>query len=136
MLCVQLANYYGSVTQASTVSIGTAADGKEHFVALGDLLPMVHPNDIVFDGWDISSRNLAVAMEDAQVLDYNLQMQLKPYMEKMKPRPSIYVSDFIAANQKERADNVLTGTKWKMVQQLRADIRDFKDKNSLDKVHY
>ena len=97
---------------------------------------MVHPNDIVFDGWDISSRNLAVAMEDAQVLDYNLQVQLKPYMEKMKPRPSIYVPDFIAANQRERADNVLTGTKWKMVQQLRADIRDFKDKNSLDKVHY
>lgn len=128
------ANYYGSVTQASTVSLGTAADGQEHFVALGNLLPMVHPNDIVFDGWDISSRNLAVAMEDAQVLDYNLQVQLKPYMEKMKPRPSIYVPDFIAANQKDRADNILTGTKWEMVQQLRADMRDFKDKNNLDKV--
>jgi myo-inositol-1-phosphate synthase len=130
------ANYYGSVTQASTVSLGTAADGQEHFVALGNLLPMVHPNDIVFDGWDISSRNLAVAMEDAQVLDYNLQVQLKPYMEKMKPRPSIYVPDFIAANQKDRADNILTGTKWEMVQQLRADMRDFKDKNDLDKVQF
>ncbi|XP_062504371.1 inositol-3-phosphate synthase 1-B-like [Corticium candelabrum] len=131
---VKRANYYGSVTQASTVSLGTSSDGQEHFIALGELLPMVQPNDIVFDGWDISSRNLAVAMEDARVLDYNLQEQLKPYMEKLKPRPSIYLPDFIAANQKDRADNVLTGTKWEMLQQLRADIQDFKTTMNLDKV--
>lgn len=48
-------------------------------------------------------------MWDACVLDSNLQDQLVPYMKKMKPRPSIYCPDFIAANQSDRADNVLTG---------------------------
>jgi myo-inositol-1-phosphate synthase len=30
-------------------------------------------------------------------------------MEKMKPLPSIYYPDFIAANQESRADNILPG---------------------------
>lgn len=61
-------------------------------------------------GWDISSMDLGSAMERAQVFDWNLQEQLLPYMRCMKPRPSIYIPDFIAANQESRADNVLSGT--------------------------
>ena len=37
-------------------------------------------------------------------------------------------------SQGERADNVLRGTKQDMMEQIRADIRDFKEKKSLDKV--
>uniref|UniRef100_A0A8C6YYR7 Inositol-3-phosphate synthase n=1 Tax=Nothoprocta perdicaria TaxID=30464 RepID=A0A8C6YYR7_NOTPE len=43
------ANYYGSLLQASTVCLGTGAGG-DVYVPFRDLLPMVHPNDIVFDG--------------------------------------------------------------------------------------
>ena len=45
----QKANYVGSLTQSSTVCLGTGPDG-DVFIPLKDLLPMVHPNDIVFDG--------------------------------------------------------------------------------------
>ena len=41
-------------------------------------------------------------------LDIDLQRQLRPHMEAMRPLPSIYAPDFIAANQEERADNVLS----------------------------
>jgi len=54
--------------------------------------------------------NLGSAMERAQVLDWALQEQLRPYMSSLKPRPSIYIPEFIAANQESRADNVITGT--------------------------
>lgn len=54
--------------------------------------------------------DLGRAMERAQVLDWSLQEQLRPHMSSMKPRPSIYIPEFIAANQESRADNVLTGT--------------------------
>ena len=78
--------------------------------------------------------NLADAMERAKVFDYNLQEQLRAYMEHMKPRPSIYIPDFIAANQEERADNVISGNKKEMLDVIRGDIKDFKQSNGLDKV--
>ncbi|CAD5111857.1 DgyrCDS1121 [Dimorphilus gyrociliatus] len=128
------ANYFGSITQASTVSMGFDCDGNEVYIPMKDLLPMVNPDDIVFDGWDISSANLAEAMKRAQVLDIELQNQLSPYMEKMKPRPSIYYPDFIAANQSDRADNVINGTKRDHVNKIREDIREFKAESGVDKV--
>lgn len=63
------------------------------------MLPMVNPDNIEIDGWDISDMNLAEAMIRAKVLDINLQIQLRPYMMHMRPRKSIYYPDFIASNQ-------------------------------------
>lgn len=60
-------------------------------------------------GWDINSANLAEACERAAVLDIQIQDALRPQLIKMKPRPSIYCPDFIAANQEDRADNILKG---------------------------
>ena len=67
-------------------------------------------------GWDINSANLAEACERAAVLDVQIQDALRPQLAKMKPRPSIYCHDFIAANQEDRANNVLTGKKLKQEQ--------------------
>ena len=101
---------------------------------LSGLLPMVHPNDIVLDGWDISGADLGAAMERAQVLDWDLQAKLKGHMARFTPRPSIYDAKFIAANQAGRADNCIQGTRQQQVEAIRADIRDFKAKYSLDCV--
>ena len=73
-------------------------------------------------------------MERAAVFDAGLQEQLRPHMAEMKPRPSIYTPDFIAANQSDRADNVLKGTKAEMMKQIQKDIQDFRAKKRLDKV--
>ncbi|CAL8301686.1 unnamed protein product [Boreogadus saida] len=127
------ANYFGSLFQSSTVSLGMAPEGEVH-VPFRDLLPMVHPDDIIFDGWDISSMDLGRAMERAQVLDWSLQEELRPHMSSMKPRPSIFIPEFIAANQESRADNVLSGTIAEQVEQIRADIRDFWQSSGVDKV--
>lgn len=132
---VQSSNYYGSVTQASTLKLGSDEEGNDVFIPFSSILPMVHPNDLVLGGWDISSANLAEAMRRAQVLDYDLQRQLVPEMENMKPLPSIYYPDFIAANQSERADNVLPGdNKREHLEQIRRDMRNFKQANQLDKL--
>ena len=81
--------------------------------------------DLVVGGWDISGMNLADAMDRAKVLSPSLKMLVRKEMAAMKPLPSIYYPDFIAANQEERADNVLEGTKASMahVEQIRKDIR-------------
>lgn len=119
------ANYYGSVVMGSTMKLGTDATGKEINIPFHNVLPMVHPNDLVIGGWDISSMNLAQAMDRAAVLEPTLKFQVAKQMEQMKPLPSVYYPDFIAANQGARADNVLEGSKASMahVEKIRKDIR-------------
>jgi len=127
-------NYYGSITQCSSVRLGTDQEGNNVFVPFFNLLPMLNPNNLVIGGWDISSMNLGDAMRRAKVLDYALQEKLYPLMHDMVPLPSIYFPDFIASNQTDRADHVLTGTKQEQMEIIRQNIRDFKSANDLDKV--
>ena len=120
------ANYYGSVVMGSTIKLGTdSKTGKEINVPFHDVLPMVHPNDLVVGGWDISSMNLADAMDRAAVLEPTLKHMVGKEMAEMKPLPSIYYPDFIAANQGDRADNLIEGSKASMVhvEKIREDIR-------------
>ncbi|XP_057969892.1 inositol-3-phosphate synthase isoform X1 [Malania oleifera] len=130
---VQQANYFGSLTQASSIRVGSF-NGEEIYAPFKSLLPMVNPDDIVFGGWDISDMNLADAMARAKVLDIDLQKQLRPYMESMVPLPGVYDPDFIAANQGSRANNLIKGTKKQQIEQIMKDIREFKEANKVDKV--
>lgn len=130
----QKPNWYGSITQSSTTKIGISGS-KEIYIPLKEILPLVDPNDLVISGWDISSLNLADAMKRAQVLDVDLQKKLYEHMKKIVPLPGIYYEDFIALNQKQRADNILQGkNKLEHLEKIRKDIRDFKETNKLDKV--
>ncbi|KAH8369865.1 hypothetical protein KR093_001285 [Drosophila rubida] len=131
---VQQANWFGSITQASTVFIGSDETGSDVYVPMKELLPMVEPNDIAVDGWDISGYHLGDAMRRAEVLDVGLQEQLYEQLSALKPRPSIYDPDFIAANQSERADNLIAGTKLEQYEQVRRDIRDFKQRSGVETV--
>jgi myo-inositol-1-phosphate synthase len=120
------ANYYGSVLMGSTIKLGTEAKtGRDINIPFHNILPMVHPSDLVIGGWDISSMNLADAMDRAAVLEPALKNLIRDEMTSYKPLPSAYYPDFIAANQEDRADNVLEGSKASLahVGQIRKDIR-------------
>ncbi|KAA1115809.1 Myo-inositol-1-phosphate synthase [Puccinia graminis f. sp. tritici] len=110
---IQTPNYIGSIVRASTY----AQTGKDVHIPLSDMLPMVHPNDLVLGGWDISGMPLDQAMRRAKVMEWDLQDQLNPLMSQMKPLPSVYYPDLSAH-----------------LDQIRKDIRDFKAANKLDKV--
>lgn len=131
---MQKANWYGSITQASTVLLGTDANGHDVHIPMNKLVPMVNPDDIVLDGWDISSMNIGDAMVRAKVLDVPLQDQVYKKLSQLKPHPSIYDPDFIAANQADRADNTISGTRYQQYQQIVKDIQDFKKSSGVEKV--
>jgi len=128
------ANYWGSLMMSSTVKLGIDAKGNSVFTPFRNMLPMIDPSEVVWGGWDINKTNLGDAMKRAKVLDWDLQQKLYPHMKNIKPLASVYFPDFIAANQSERADNVLSGTKQEQMEQIRKDISDFKAKHQLDKV--
>jgi len=126
-------NYWGSLTQSATCRVGNY-NGEEVHAPFSSLLPMVHPNDMELGGWDISGMNMADAMERAQVLDFELQKQLVPYMRDLVPLPGIFDPEFIAANQAERADNIIKGSKKEQMETVRQQIRTFKRERGVDRV--
>jgi len=133
---VQQPNWFGSLSQATTTFLGCNEQHEQVYVPLKSLVPMVDPNDIVFHGWDINGATLDKAMERACVYEHDLQEKLRPYLARVKPMKSIYYPDFIAANQSDRADNVLAGDRASEAHlaALRADIARFREQHALDKV--
>ncbi|CAI4221400.1 unnamed protein product [Auanema sp. JU1783] len=131
---VQTPNYFGSITQSSTVHLGFDGQDQVH-VPFSSIIPILSPDDICIDGWDINNANLYESMVRARVFETELQDKLRPYMEKIVPKPSIYYPDFIASNQGDRANNVIPGNDKKAhLDHIRRDIREFKEKNNLECV--
>lgn len=117
-------NFYGSLVMASTIGLGfDETTGREVFAPIYQLAPFVDPKDLVIGGWDISALDLAASCERAKVLEPTLIERLTPTLAALRPLPSIYDPAFIASNQSDRADNVLSGTRRSMLEQVRNDIR-------------
>ena len=57
---------------------------------------------------------------------------MKDKLEEIRPLPAVLNPDYIAANQSDRADNLLTGTNQELIDIIRQDIRDMKERT--DKV--
>lgn len=61
-------NFYGSLTQCTTIRIGDNADGNEVHLPFKNILPMVNPADLIIGGWDISSLDMYSSLRRAAVL--------------------------------------------------------------------
>lgn len=128
-------NYKGSLTQAATLRIGFDEIGRDVFLPLRSVVPLVEPQSIAMGGWDISSMNLADAMDRSGVLEVDLRGKLRPHMQNLVPLPAAFDPRFIAKNQQPRADNIIpTDDKWKQVEILRQHIRDFKKEHDVEFV--
>lgn len=135
------ANYYGSYTQCVTTKVGMKMKNvgedieiEDVYMPIKDLLPMANPNDLVIGGWDISSLDMYNSTVRAKVLEPTLIHQLKEDLIQMKPLSGVFNIEYVASNQKDRADNVKKGTNKELIAQLQEDIKSFKTKNGLDKI--
>lgn len=131
---VEHANYFGSLTQCATTYLGQDEKGTTYVAPFKCLLPMVDPNTLVVSGWDISKVNIFEATKRAKVMEPTMYNQMKEELEAMKPLPAVFDLSFVAPNQKTRADNVIPGDKQAQLDQVRKDMREFKEKNGLDQV--
>ena len=117
----------GSITQLATI---TMQDGKEHLIK--DVVPLADLKDIVFGGWDIFPDNAYEAAMYAEVLkekDLNL---VRDELEAINPMPAAFDHNFAKRLNGTHIKNA--ATRWDMVEQLRADIRNFKAANGCDRI--
>jgi myo-inositol-1-phosphate synthase len=125
-----LAKPIGSLTQMGTVRLGKRTEARSP--AIKEFVPLATLDDIVFGGWDIFEDSAYDAAKTAGVLDASLLDQIRPELEAIRPWPAVFDRRYV-----KRLDgpNVKKGAnKRELANQLREDIRRFKDTNKLDRV--
>lgn len=132
---IEHANYYGSLTQCATTYLGDdIKTGKQVVAPIKGLLPMVDPNDLIIGGWDISNLNMYDATVRARVHEPTMYHQIEKELRAIQPLPAVFDLSFVAPNQKDRADNILKGSKKEILQQVRDQIKKFKADNKLEQL--
>jgi myo-inositol-1-phosphate synthase len=125
-----LASPIGSLTQMGTVRLGKRTEGRSP--RINEIVPLTGLDNVVFGGWDIFEENSYEAARTAGVLDVSLLDQIKPELEAVKPWPAVFDQRYV-----KRLDgpNVKKGKNKKdLAEQVRADIRNFKNQHGLDRM--
>ena len=120
----------GSLTQMGTIRLGKRTEGRSPKVK--EFVPLSQLNDLVFTGWDIFEDDMYAAAGKAGVLDRSLLEQVKPFLSSIKPRKAVFSKNYV---KKLDGPNVKKGkNKMDLAEQLRQDIRDFKQSSGADRL--
>ncbi len=112
----------GSLTQMGTIRLGKRTDGNSPLIR--DFVPLADLNDVVFTGWDIFEDNVYEAASHAKVLDHDQLMQIKPYLEAIKPMPAVFDNHYV---KRLHGTHVKVGKhKCDLAMQVIADIEAFR----------
>ena len=117
----------GSITQMATIKM---QNGKE--MPVKEIVPIADLNDIVFGGWDIFPENAYQAAVYAEVLKAKDLEPIRTELETIVPMKAAFDHNYA-----KRLNGTFikdTKTRWDMVEQLRADIRNFKEQNQCDRI--
>ncbi len=121
-----LAEPIGSLTQMNTIRLGKRTDERTPLIK--DFVPLTGLDDLVFGTWDpIPDDGYASAL-NAGVLQKEKHLDpIKDFMSSIKPMAAVFDTDYV---KKLEGPNVKSGeTKKDLAEQLRADIRRFKEEN-------
>src|SRR5256885_14573726 len=120
----------GSLTQMGTIRLGKRTDNRSPKIS--DIVPLSTLDDLVFGGWDIFEDDCYAAARTAGVIEPSLLDKVRPELEQIRPWPAVVDQRYV-----KRLDgpNVKKGkNKRDLAEQLMEDIRQFKEKNNLDRM--
>lgn len=125
-----LAKPVGSMTQYDKIRVGKGKDKR--YLHYSDIVPMPQLNDIVFGTWDVYPQNAYQAAVYAEVLKAKDIEPVRDELEKIVPMKAAFDKNYA---KRLDGDNVKGNiTRWEMVEELRQDIRNFKQKNGCARI--
>jgi myo-inositol-1-phosphate synthase len=121
-----LAEPFGSLTQMNTIRLGKRTDERTPLIK--DFVPLADLEDLVFGAWDPIPDNGYESAVNAGVLNKQDHLDpIKDFLSSIKPMPAVFDTGYV---KKLEGPNTKTGdTKRDLAEQLRADIRSFKEEN-------
>jgi len=140
-----LAKPVGAMTQYDKIRIGKGNDKK--YLHYKDIVPLADLNDIVFGTWDVYPQNAYQAAVYAEVLKREDIDPVKDELEKIVPLKAAFDKNYAkrldgdnvkkSEELRVKSEELTTAqipSRWEMVELLREDIRQFKAKNSCDRI--
>lgn len=125
-----LAKPVGAMTQYDKIRVGRGAEKK--YLHYKDIVPLADLNDIVFGAWDVYPENAYESAIHCEVLKEKDINPVKDELEKIVPMKAAFDKNFAkrldGSNVKEVKD------RWDMMEQVRADIRNFKQQTGVERV--
>jgi myo-inositol-1-phosphate synthase len=120
----------GSLTQMATIRLGKRTENRSPLIK--DFVPLASLDDLVFGAWDPIPDDALTAAKKAGVLEDKDLEPIAKFLRDIKPMPAVFDNKYVT---RLHGENVKKGkTKRDLAEQLRQDIRDFKKKNSLDRL--
>ncbi|MCU1246406.1 MAG: inositol-3-phosphate synthase, partial [Acidobacteria bacterium] len=120
----------GSLTQLGTIRLGkrTAALAPR----ISDFLPLASLDQLVFGAWDIFPEDGYQSALHADVLSREHLELVRDELQAVRPMPGVFYPEYV---RKLTGTHVKSGgTKAEMVEQLRADIRNFLRDNGCNRA--
>ncbi len=120
----------GSMTQYDKIRIGKGEEKK--YLHYRDIIPIASLDDIVFGCWDVYPQNAYQSAVYAEVLKKEDIDPVREELEQIVPMKAAFDKNFA---KRLDGDNVKDAkTRWDMVEQLRADIRQFKQEKQCERI--
>jgi myo-inositol-1-phosphate synthase len=125
-----LAKPIGSLTQTATIRLGKRTDHRAPMIK--DVVPLAELSDVVFGAWDPIPDDAYKSALNCGVLRPEHLEPVADYLKSIKPMPAVFDKAYV---KKLDGTNVKTGeNKFDLAEQLRADIRKFKEENGCDRL--
>ena len=119
----------GSVIEMAKIRVGRGE--AKQYKKIKDIVPIAPMQSLEFAAWDIFEEDAYQAALHADVLKQRDIDPVRTELEAIKPLTAAFDKNFVTRLQ---GDNVKQGTRWELVEQLRADIRNFKAERGCDRA--
>lgn len=125
-----LAKPVGAMTQYDKIRVGRG-DAKK-YLHYKDIVPLASLDDIVFGAWDVFPENAYESAINAEVLKDKDINPVKEELEEIRPMPAAFDHNYAKRLDGKNIKNC--ATRWDMVEQLRKDIRSFKEQKGCERI--
>ncbi|MCX5755706.1 MAG: inositol-3-phosphate synthase [Gemmatimonadetes bacterium] len=120
----------GSLTQMATIRLGKRTEKRSPLIK--EFVPLAGLDDLVFGAWDPIPDDALTAARKAGVLDARDLDPLADFLSAIKPMPAVFDNHYVT---RINGSNVKSGkTKRDLAEQLRQDMREFKQAHGLDRL--
>jgi myo-inositol-1-phosphate synthase len=121
---------FGSLTQMNTIRLGRRTEGRAPLIK--DFAPLAELAQLVFGGWDPIPDDAYESTLKAGVLDRSHTDPLEDFLREIRPLPAVFDTAYV--KKLDGPNKKVGANKRELAEQLRDDIRRFKDEQGCDRL--